>query len=98
MEAIGRAMERVVMPGSPASTHDLIRLHATGGNHGMADTADMNMIEDTPKAVSRPIFIKGVIAAGVAASSASYLLRTAPAPGPTPPAGSADRAKSTKVQ
>ena len=34
------------------------------------------MTEDTPNNVSRRIFIKGVIAAGAAVSSASYLFRT----------------------
>jgi len=84
-------MERVVMPGSPASTHDLIRLHATGGNHGMADTADMKIIEDTPKTVSRRTFIKGVIAGGAAVSSASYLFRAAPVLGQTPAASAGAR-------
>jgi aerobic-type carbon monoxide dehydrogenase small subunit (CoxS/CutS family) len=42
------------------------------------------MIEDTPQAVSRRTFIKGVIAGGVAVSSASYLFRTAPVLGQTP--------------
>jgi aerobic-type carbon monoxide dehydrogenase small subunit (CoxS/CutS family) len=37
---------------------------------------DINMTEDTPKNVSRRNFIKGVIAAGAAVSSASYLFRT----------------------
>ena len=37
---------------------------------------DIAMREDTPKNVSRRNFIKGVIAAGAAASSASYLFRT----------------------
>ena len=34
------------------------------------------MTEDTPNNVSRRNFIKGVIAAGAAVSSASYLFRT----------------------
>jgi len=38
--------------------------------------ANIEMTEDTPKAVSRRTFIKGVIAAGAAVSSASYLFRT----------------------
>ncbi len=57
----------------------------------MADTADMNMIEDTPKAVSRRTFIKGVIAGGAAVSSASYLFRAAPVLGQTPAASAGER-------
>lgn len=38
--------------------------------------AETKMTEDTPKNVSRRNFIKGVIAAGAAVSSASYLFRT----------------------
>jgi len=41
----------------------------------MPDTADLRIIEDTPKAVSRRRFIKGVIAGGAAVSSANYLFR-----------------------
>jgi aerobic-type carbon monoxide dehydrogenase small subunit (CoxS/CutS family) len=37
---------------------------------------DVKMTEDTPKNASRRNFIKGVIAAGAAVSSASYLFRT----------------------
>src|SRR6476469_6103568 len=37
---------------------------------------DMNMTEETPNNPSRRNFIKGVIAAGAAVSSASYLFRT----------------------
>ena len=37
---------------------------------------DQHMTEDTPNNVSRRNFIKGVIAAGAAVSSASYLFRT----------------------
>ena len=37
---------------------------------------DMNMTEETPNNSSRRNFIKGVIAAGAAVSSASYLFRT----------------------
>jgi aerobic-type carbon monoxide dehydrogenase small subunit (CoxS/CutS family) len=37
---------------------------------------DMNMTENTPNNPSRRNFIKGVIAAGAAVSSASYLFRT----------------------
>ena len=39
---------------------------------------DIAMTEETPKNVSRRNFIKGVIAAGAAVSSASYLFRTTP--------------------
>jgi len=39
---------------------------------------DTTMTEDTPKNVSRRNFIKGVIAAGAAVSSASYLFRSTP--------------------
>jgi aerobic-type carbon monoxide dehydrogenase small subunit (CoxS/CutS family) len=41
----------------------------------MADKADFNIIQATPKAVSRRDFIKGIIASGAAVSSASYLFR-----------------------
>jgi len=41
----------------------------------MADKAGVMLIDDSPKAVSRRTFIKGVIAGGVAVSSASYLFR-----------------------
>ena len=37
---------------------------------------DMKMTEETPGNVTRRNFIKGVIAAGAAVSSASYLFRT----------------------
>jgi len=37
---------------------------------------DNNMSEETPQAVSRRNFIKGVIAAGAVASSSAYLFRT----------------------
>jgi hypothetical protein len=37
---------------------------------------DMNNIDGTPNNPSRRNFIKGVIAAGAAVSSASYLFRT----------------------
>src|SRR6478609_3103807 len=37
---------------------------------------DVNMTEETPNNPSRRNFIKGVIAAGAAVSSASYLFRT----------------------
>jgi aerobic-type carbon monoxide dehydrogenase small subunit (CoxS/CutS family) len=52
---------------------------------------EMHMTEDTPNNVSRRNFIKGVIAAGAAVSSASYLFRTnALGQGPSAP-GSVER-------
>src|SRR6202158_1440312 len=53
----------------------------------MADTADLRIIEDTPKAVSRRRFIKGVIAGGAPVSSASYLFRPSALLGQIPGAG-----------
>ena len=53
----------------------------------MADTADLRIIEDTPKAVSRRRFIKGVIAGSAAVSSANYLFRTSALLGQIPGAG-----------
>jgi aerobic-type carbon monoxide dehydrogenase small subunit (CoxS/CutS family) len=53
----------------------------------MADTADFRIIEDTPKAVSRRRFIKGVIAGGAAVSSANYLFRASALLGQGPGAG-----------
>src|ERR1700737_4877888 len=41
----------------------------------MAYSPDLRVLGDTPKAVSRRRFIKGVIAGGAAVSSASYLFR-----------------------
>jgi len=41
----------------------------------MSEIADDNLIGNTPEAISRREFIKGVIAGGVAVSSASYLFR-----------------------
>jgi aerobic-type carbon monoxide dehydrogenase small subunit (CoxS/CutS family) len=53
---------------------------------------DITMTEDTAKNPSRRNFIKGVIAAGAAASSASYLFRSAPVLGQqSSAAGSAER-------
>ena len=53
---------------------------------------DITMTEDTPKNVTRRNFIKGVIAAGAAASSASYLFRSTPLLGQqSSAAGSAER-------
>src|ERR1700722_5817949 len=42
----------------------------------MADGSKLIILGDTPKAVSRRRFIKGVIAGGAAVSSASYLFRS----------------------
>jgi aerobic-type carbon monoxide dehydrogenase small subunit (CoxS/CutS family) len=53
----------------------------------MADTADLRIIDDTPKAVSRRRFIKGVIAGGAAVSSANYLFRASALLGQMPGAG-----------
>jgi aerobic-type carbon monoxide dehydrogenase small subunit (CoxS/CutS family) len=50
--------------------------------------ADINMTEDTPRAVSRRNFIKGVIASGAAVSSSAYLFRAAVVHGQN---GSAER-------
>ena len=55
----------------------------------MADRAGTRLIDDSPKAVSRRTFIKGVIAGGVAVSSASYLFRASTALGQTPMAAGA---------
>jgi aerobic-type carbon monoxide dehydrogenase small subunit (CoxS/CutS family) len=41
----------------------------------MADSPDLTVLGDTPKAVSRRRFIKGVIAGGAVVSSVSYLFR-----------------------
>src|SRR6266851_5092394 len=41
----------------------------------MADAAGTKCLWDSPKAISRRNFIKGVVAGGVAVSSASYLFR-----------------------
>jgi aerobic-type carbon monoxide dehydrogenase small subunit (CoxS/CutS family) len=42
--------------------------------------AELRILEDTPKSVSRRRFIKGVIGGGAAVSSASYLFRAAALP------------------
>jgi len=56
------------------------------------------MAEDTPKNVGRRNFIKGVIAAGAAASSASYLFRSTPLAGQqASAAGSAERLLTLNV-
>ena len=49
------------------------------------------MTEDTPTNASRRNFIKGVIAAGAAVSSASYLFRTTPLIGQSNAPGSVER-------
>ena len=53
--------------------------------------ADMNIIEDSPKAVSRRRFIRGVIAGGAAVSSAGYLFRASTLQGQTSAAGTGER-------
>ena len=59
---------------------------------------DMKMTEDTPNNVSRRNFIKGVVAAGAVASSASYLFRSTPLLGQqSAAAGSAERLLTLNV-
>jgi len=59
---------------------------------------DMKMPEDTPNNVSRRNFIKGVVAAGAVASSASYLFRSTPLLGQqSAAAGSAERLLTLNV-
>jgi len=59
---------------------------------------DVKMTEDTPKNVSRRNFIKGVVAAGAVASSASYLFRSTPLLGQqSAAAGSAERLLTLNV-
>jgi aerobic-type carbon monoxide dehydrogenase small subunit (CoxS/CutS family) len=55
------------------------------------------MSEDTPTNASRRTFIKGVIAAGAAVSSASYLFRTAPLSGQSSAPGSVERLMTLNV-
>ncbi|MGA8273518.1 MAG: (2Fe-2S)-binding protein [Candidatus Sulfotelmatobacter sp.] len=55
----------------------------------MSDMVDARMIASTPEAVSRRDFIKGVIAGGVAVSSAGYLFRASTLLGQS--GGSGDR-------
>jgi aerobic-type carbon monoxide dehydrogenase small subunit (CoxS/CutS family) len=50
----------------------------------MDASSEFNVITDTPKAVSRRKFIKGVIAGGAAVSSASYLFRSSTVHGQNP--------------
>src|SRR3954454_8318145 len=52
---------------------------------------DVNMTEETPNNPSRRNFIKGVIAAGAAVSSASYLFRTNASGQATSAPGSVER-------
>ena len=49
------------------------------------------MTEDTPKNASRRTFIKGVIAAGAAVSSAAYLFRSTPLSGQPAMSGTVER-------
>jgi aerobic-type carbon monoxide dehydrogenase small subunit (CoxS/CutS family) len=58
---------------------------------------DMTKTEDTPSNVSRRNFIKGVIAAGAAASSATYLFRSTTVLGQSSAAGSAERLLTLNV-
>src|SRR5271154_2306905 len=50
-------------------------MDAPGGAPAMSEIADDKIIGNTPEAISRREFIKGVIAGGVSVSSASYLFR-----------------------
>jgi len=58
---------------------------------------DVNMTEETPNSPSRRNFIKGVIAAGAAVSSASYLFRTATVAGQQAGAGGVERLLTLNV-
>jgi len=58
---------------------------------------DMNMTDETPNNPSRRNFIKGVIAAGAAVSSASYLFRTNASGQATSAPGSVERLISLSV-
>lgn len=57
----------------------------------MADMADPKVSEAISKAVSRRLFIRGVIAGGAAVSSASYLFRASTLHGDTLAAGMGER-------
>jgi aerobic-type carbon monoxide dehydrogenase small subunit (CoxS/CutS family) len=57
----------------------------------MADTTDLRTVGNEPTAVSRRSFIKGVIAGGVAVSSANYLFRASTLLGQSSLAGAAER-------
>jgi aerobic-type carbon monoxide dehydrogenase small subunit (CoxS/CutS family) len=58
---------------------------------------EVNMTEDTPNNPTRRNFIKGVIAAGAAVSSASYLFRTTALGQPSSAPGSVERLISLSV-
>jgi aerobic-type carbon monoxide dehydrogenase small subunit (CoxS/CutS family) len=58
---------------------------------------DNKMTEDTPKDVSRRNFIKGVIATGAVASSATYLFRTSPLLGQQSSTGGVERLLTLNV-
>ncbi len=58
---------------------------------------DITMTEDSQNAVTRRNFIKGVIAAGAAVSSASYLFRTATLSGQQSSAGAVERLLTLNV-
>ena len=58
---------------------------------------DITMTEDSQNAVSRRNFIKGVIAAGAAVSSASYLFRTATVSGQQAGTGGVERLLTLNV-
>src|SRR6059036_4340634 len=58
---------------------------------------DKKIVEDVPNAVSRRNFIKGVIAAGAAASSSAYLFRTATLHGQPSAAGAVERLVTLNV-
>ena len=58
---------------------------------------EKHIIEDTPNNPARRNFIKGVIAAGAAVSSASYLFRTSASGQAQSAPGSADRLISLSV-
>lgn len=53
----------------------------------MGGNSDLKIIGDTPEAVLRRRFIRGVIAGGAAVSSANYLFRSSSVHGQTPGAG-----------
>lgn len=59
--------------------------------------ADTKVVEATPHAVSRRKFIKGVIAAGAAVSSASYLFGRATVPGEPATPGTVERLVTLNV-
>src|SRR5437762_12436607 len=58
---------------------------------------DKNMLEEIPQSVTRRNFIKGVIAAGAAASSSAYLFRTATLHGQPSAAGAVERLVTLNV-